>query len=172
MTKICTKCNQEKPLTEYHKQKATKDGHRLYCKSCIKIIMAERYIREKSTLISQVKDWQTQNQEKRKSYQRKYQQKPIQRIKRSLRKRIKEILGYKDFSMSLALGCTPKFLRQYLESKFQLGMTWNNYGEWHIDHIKPLASFNLQDKEQRKLANHYTNLQPLWAADNMKKGDT
>jgi hypothetical protein len=58
-----------------------------------------------------------------------------------------------------------------MESKFQPGMTWDNRGkEWHIDHIIPLATFNLQDRRQFLVACHYTNLQPLWARDNMVKG--
>lgn len=61
-------------------------------------------------------------------------------------------------------------LRAHLEAQFQAGMSWDNYGEWHIDHIKPLASFDLEDTDQLKLACHYTNLQPLWAKDNLSKG--
>jgi hypothetical protein len=70
------------------------------------------------------------------------------------------------------LGCTIPELKSYLESKFLPDMTWNNwsfYG-WHIDHIKPLASFDLTVKEQLLEACHYTNLQPLWAKDNLSKG--
>ena len=69
------------------------------------------------------------------------------------------------------LGCSIPELRTYLEFKFQSGMTWDNQGEWHIDHIKPLASFDLTDRKQLLLACHYTNLQPLWAIDNLSKGD-
>jgi hypothetical protein len=49
-------------------------------------------------------------------------------------------------------------------------MTWDNYGDWHLDHKKPLISFDLTDLEQFRVAAHYTNLQPLWALDNLKKG--
>lgn len=59
----------------------------------------------------------------------------------------------------------------YLESKFQDGMTWENYGsDWHIDHIRPCASFDLTDPSQLAECFHYTNLQPLWAYDNLSKG--
>ena len=67
-------------------------------------------------------------------------------------------------------GCSASTLAAHLESKFQDGMSWDNYGEWHVDHILPMASFNLLDPIERAKANHYTNLQPLWAEENFKKG--
>ena len=71
------------------------------------------------------------------------------------------------------LGCSIPELKVYLESKFQTGMTWDNWSDvgWHIDHIKPLASFDLTDRKQFLEACHYTNLQPLWAKDNLIKSD-
>jgi hypothetical protein len=68
------------------------------------------------------------------------------------------------------LGCSYDFFRGYIEGKFVENMGWHNIGEWHIDHIRPLASFDLNDAEQQKQAFHYTNQQPLWAMDNLKKG--
>jgi hypothetical protein len=71
------------------------------------------------------------------------------------------------------LGCTIEQLKQHLESKFQPGMSWDNHtlDGWHIDHIKPLSSFDLSDRKQLLEACHYTNLQPLWAKDNLTKSD-
>lgn len=66
------------------------------------------------------------------------------------------------------LGCSISELQQYLISKFKPGMTIENHGEWHIDHIIPLASAK-SEEEVIKLS-HYTNLQPLWAKENLKKG--
>jgi len=72
------------------------------------------------------------------------------------------------------LGCSIDFLKQYIESKFLLGMTWDNHGRgigmWHIDHIIPLDAFDLSDRNQLVRAVHYTNLQPLWQNDNLSKG--
>ena len=71
------------------------------------------------------------------------------------------------------VGLTIYNFKHYLESKFLDGMTWENHGVhgWHIDHIRPCASFDLTKEEDRKQCFHYTNLQPLWAQDNLKKSD-
>ena len=68
------------------------------------------------------------------------------------------------------VGCTRSELCKYLERQFKIGMTWDNYGEWHVDHILPCASFDLTKRTQQKKCFHYTNLQPLLASDNMRKG--
>lgn len=68
------------------------------------------------------------------------------------------------------LGCTIPELVTHLEEQFTDGMSWESQGAWHIDHILPLSSFDLEDLEQLKIACHYTNLQPLWASDNCSKG--
>lgn len=67
------------------------------------------------------------------------------------------------------LGCSIENLKAHLEKQFQSGMSWTNHGAWHIDHIKPLAAFDLTDRDQFLKACHFTNLQPLWAIDNIKK---
>jgi len=69
------------------------------------------------------------------------------------------------------LGCTLGELTTYLETKFEEGMTWENQGEWHIDHIKPCASFNLDNEEEIAQCFHFSNLQPLWGEDNLIKHD-
>ncbi len=93
-------------------------------------------------------------------------------IKR-LRTRLYQALkgNFKAGSAVKLLGCSIAELKIHLESQFKSGMTWENYGTWHIDHIRPLASFDLQDIEQLAVACHYTNLQPLWALENLIKGD-
>lgn len=70
------------------------------------------------------------------------------------------------------LGCPVPSLLSYLETKFKDGMTWENYGPvWHVDHIRPCASFDLTDPAQQRECFHYTNLQPLFALENLQKGD-
>lgn len=111
----------------------------------------------------------------RNEYQRKYRYSTIsRRIAHSLRKRLNRAIRQKTKVGSAIndCGCSQEFLKEYLESQFQCGMTWNNYGlnGWNIDHIIPLSYFDLSDKEQFLRACHYTNLQPMWASENKRKG--
>jgi len=97
------------------------------------------------------------------------------RLSTNLRSRLYHALrdNQKAGSAVFDLGCTITELKQYLESKFQDGMSWDNWtiNGWHIDHIIPLSRFDLTNREQFLKACHYTNLQPLWAKENLKKGD-
>lgn len=69
------------------------------------------------------------------------------------------------------IGCEVNELIEHLESKFTDGMTMANYGKWHVDHIKPCALFDMKLDSEQKLCFHYSNLQPLWAEDNLLKSD-
>ena len=71
------------------------------------------------------------------------------------------------------IGCSFPELRQYLEKQFKEGMSWGNYGinGWHIDHLRPCASFDLSKPEEQQKCFHYTNLQPMWASENFSKSD-
>lgn len=93
-------------------------------------------------------------------------------IRDSLRRRLNNALKNKQKSGSAIkdLGCTIVEFMIHIESKFQLGMSWDNYGKWHIDHIKPLSKFDLTKRAELLEACHYSNLQPLWAKDNLSKG--
>lgn len=68
------------------------------------------------------------------------------------------------------LGCSISKLKIHIEKQFKPGMYWNNHGEWHIDHIIPCCKFDLTQEEDQKKCFHYTNLQPLWAKENLSKG--
>ena len=97
------------------------------------------------------------------------------RILHRLRARILLVLkGKKKLESSLnLLGCSPEYLKQHLELSFKDGMSWDNYGirGWHIDHIRPCASFDLSSLEQQKECFHYSNLQALWWYENLEKSD-
>lgn len=96
------------------------------------------------------------------------------RIKKNLRGRIYVALkrGVKSEPTMRLLGCGIDFFKQYFESLFTDGMSWCKYleGGIHIDHIIPCKYFDLTDPEQQKKCFHYTNLQPLWSIDNLRKG--
>jgi hypothetical protein len=99
---------------------------------------------------------------------------PAQRILHSCRQRIRAALSQKKTETTLSLiGCSPAFLKEHLEKQFKAGMTWENYGKngWHIDHKLPCASFDLENENERNKCFHYTNLQPLWALENILKKD-
>ncbi len=71
------------------------------------------------------------------------------------------------------IGCLPSFLKKHIEKQFKPGMTWNNHGlkGWHVDHVKPLSKFNWDNPSTPFKAFHYSNLQPLWALENLRKSN-
>ena len=105
----------------------------------------------------------------------KHQNNPQERLHCNLNRLVRRKLTKQGASKSNTtcelLGCTVAYAYAWLEIQFQSGMTWDNYGDWHIDHIRPCASFDLTDPEQQRQCFHYSNLQPLWAKDNLSKSD-
>jgi hypothetical protein len=99
---------------------------------------------------------------------------PYFRLKRNLRSRMNAALRGKAGSASTEnlLGAPFYKVREHIASLFKEGMTWENYAHntWHVDHKLPVVSFDLNDLSQQKKCFHYTNLQPLWAMDNLMKG--
>lgn len=94
------------------------------------------------------------------------------KLLKNLRCRLWLTVKHKKSKSTMELtGCNIDHLICHIESKFSDGMNWNNYGRWHIDHIMPCSSFDLNNPEEQKKCFHYTNLQPLWASDNIQKSD-
>jgi len=140
----------------------------------------ERYARNRDKFRLYAREWQKKHK-KRLSQLRKEKRKDINhRMKEVLRCRIRAAIArmaiynhkYKYTSSINLLGDSISNVIKYLEKQFKPGMTWENHGKngWHIDHIIPCVSFDLTDYEQQKKCFHYTNLQPLWASDNISKG--
>jgi hypothetical protein len=132
-------------------------------KSEIKKQQKEYYIKNKKKILNRDNNYNT----------KKYYSDINFKIKTCLRHRINIALkGITKSEKTMKLvGCSIEFLKQHLEKQFTKGMSFKNYGKWHIDHIKPCAKFDLsKPSEQRKCFN-YTNLQPLWAKDNLKKSN-
>jgi len=127
--------------------------------------------------IEKIKQYYIENREKKNEYDKKKRQTDINyKILITLRNRIRNALKNKKEIKSKKtlelLGCSLKEARNYIQSQFKEGMTWENHGYkgWHIDHIIPCAAFDLTDPEQQKKCFHYTNLQPLWWNENLSKG--
>ncbi len=120
--------------------------------------------------------WKAKNPEAYREMMRKAHAKhnalPHRKLAMKMRKRLHRYLGKKVPSLRAEelFGCTPEQLIGHIEQLFKLGMTWENWGEWHVDHIRPLISFDLTDPDQLRAANHYSNLQPLWGFENLAKG--
>jgi hypothetical protein len=146
----------------------------------------KHYEKNKEVLNANKKIYVEKNRARRREYVRewkkyKYHNDINFKLADLLRERIRAVLKGKTKKGSAVadLGCSFDFFRSYIESKFKQGMTWNNLGrgcngkgmqEWQLDHIRPLALFNLEDREEFLKAVNYTNLQPLWATENLKKG--
>lgn len=123
-----------------------------------------------------VKQWHKDNKEKVNEYKRiKREKDPSFKIACNLRKRLSFLLSKcihdkTEQTLSL-LGCTMQEFMNHLQSLFKEGMSFENYGKWHIDHKLPCASFDLTQLEQRKICFHYSNMQPLWDYENRIKSD-
>ena len=92
-------------------------------------------------------------------------------MERLLRARVLGALSGQDKACSTPelLGCSIEVCRKHLEDQFEDGMSWENHGEWHIDHRRPCASFDLVNEEEQRICFHHTNLQPMWGAENLSK---
>lgn len=163
----CTKCDEWKQMNEFYKDSSTPKGHASSCKKCHLKLDKLRYQRPEIRL--RIKNTQKIWSKKQ------YLSNPLYKVRRNLSRRLNlalKVKSYKkDTQFMQILSCSLEELRNHIESQFKPGMTWENhslYG-WHIDHIIPLSSAKTQE-ELYKLC-HYSNLQPLWAYDNLSKGN-
>jgi len=137
------------------------------------------YIKNKEKLLAYKKIYAQENKaeirvKKRVNSLKRYHNDPNYKIKHTIRRAVLSALKGRDKSQSTLdfLGCSIEYLWEHLESKFTVGMTKQNHGRygWHVDHKIPCASFDLTCPVQQSACFHYSNLQPLWARDNLKKG--
>ena len=139
--------------------------------------MFKRYYDEKGEEFLE-RQRERKNTDKFRAWARKYganQRKDIDfRLTKSLRDRLYRAITREikyDSAIDL-VGCSIEELKDYLSKQFSDNMNWNNYGQWHIDHIRPCNSFDLRNKEQQKICFYYFNLQPLWGTENHAKKDS
>lgn len=147
-------------------------------KEQIAIKNKEWYLKNRDKVLAYKKEYRKKNRELLITKAKKYNKDRLLkdssfRILFSLRSRLRKVLKRNKKSKHTIdlIGCSAEFLKSYLESKFKVGMSWNNYGRdgWHIDHIIPCCSFDLSKSEEQSKCFHYTNLQPLWAEENLQK---
>lgn len=163
--------NKEK-ISERNKQhyidnKDKKRDYRIKNAERIKSRMKEYYNQHKKELITKITNYQS------KKYHSDSEFKLSKLLRKSLRDSIKK--NSKRSSALKLLGCSISEFKKYIESKFTIGMSWDKWGngdgKFHLDHIRPIASFDLSDIEQQKICFHFTNFQPLWSHENLSKGD-
>jgi hypothetical protein len=198
--KICSKCKIEKDVCEYNKKSVNNKGVQYYksrCKECQsedEKIKRDKNVDKYKSWYDKTRDtrnkWRSEYYRKNKekiltqnkkqidknniTRNKRYHENPIVKLRHRISCRLRESLKFKSLIKNKTydeiIGCTPEFLIQHIERQFTEGMSWENHGlyGWHIDHIIPLSSAKTEE-EIYKLS-HYTNLQPLWSEDNLKKG--
>ena len=176
MFKTCSKCLAAKPLSEFNNDKAAKDGLRYNCSDCHRKYNRKAYFslsdEKKSAKLAKCSQWCALNRDRINAVRRKRTLSPQARKRRSASRRLNHLInGASPGKFDNLVGCTGDEFKAHLKSKFKPGMTWENHGEWHIDHIIPLSAFDPFDPEQWVKANHHSNVQALWAIENMKKGN-
>lgn len=169
--KNCPKCLENKELHMFCKDKSRRDGLYPHCRTC------DKARHDPEVYIPQAKKWREAHVEEARIYKREYlahrrATDVLFQIKELMRSRLKNALQGKKKSESAMnlVGCSADELKAHLESTFQDGMTWDNQGEWHIDHIVPCVAFDLEDPVEQQACFYYKNLQAMWALDNSRKG--
>ncbi len=176
-----------------NKERASEQSKRSRKRNAANIAKHTRLYREKNKdrIRVRMKDWKASNRQHVSEYSRIYNKanrtklseyvkekakNDIQyRLSRQLRSRFADAVRGRQHSASAVsnLGCPIAEFKTYLSSLWLPGMSWKNWGrgpgKWHIDHVRPLSSFDLTNPDQQKIACHYTNLQPLWEKDNLRK---
>lgn len=143
------------------------------------------YVENKEAIALKNREWRANNPEKVAAKYKNYlprhyvrqkalrESDPILKMKLACRTRVYKILrkaGIPKFNHTFEIiGCTPDFFKAHIESLFTEGMTWDNYGDWEVDHRRPVASFDFSIKEECLAAFHYSNCQPLWKMENRMK---
>jgi hypothetical protein len=169
----CSKCRKIKELTDFTKASWCTNGRRGVCSACNRL-STRIYIQSRPDWKESRRAYEKANYEKilkdrRENKKRRYNTDLNFKILCVLRSRLRAaILGRRGALREL--GCSIDELKLHLSAQFKSGMSWDNYGQWHIDHVIPVSKFDLTDDAQITKCFNFKNLQPLWAEENLKKG--
>ena len=194
-TKKCTKCKEEKSLSEFNKNKSKKDGLGSECRDCCREYHSKYQAdpnKRRKAKQKWIKNNPKKSQESKAKYRKNNRKKCQEAVNKWRRRKYAESIDYrltcairgysshikklmkqkKELSSIEYLGCTIEQLKAHIESQWQDGMTWDNHAHdgWHIDHVVPLDWY-IKNSDDPWQANHYTNLRPLWAKENLLKSN-
>lgn len=188
MTRQCNKCKCTKLFSDFYKKKNGLNGYDSICKIC----KNEYHVTNRTDILIKKKVYRESTKDKKATYQKKYRirnkeainaysakyiklkkesdpfYKALLNIRSRLSKYVRSLKINKTQTTLVLLGCDSNVFKTHIEQQFDESMTWDNYGQWHIDHIIPLSK--AKNDEDLKSICHYKNLQPLWSKDNLKKG--
>lgn len=186
----CSKCKELKDKSEFYCRSDKKHLRTSRCKLCIIEDTGESAKRHIVRHKAKEKEYHQRNREKRVAYSKNYNRSVYRsirvvkdreryntdlhfRMRQNLANRLRGALkrNTKSSSTYTLIGCSLQELKVHLQSLFKEGMSWDNYGEWQIDHKIPCASFDLSIPDQQLVCFNYKNLQPLWALENLIKKD-
>lgn len=178
--KRCTECESVKSLSKFSICSKHILNLHVLCRDCAVTRKRQWYLKNKEWIRAETRKRDKLPTSKKIRNERikiAKQANPQIKLRSNLRSRIYNALKASNSKKSEhtieLIGCSLIFLKQYLESKFRKGMSWDNYGKfgWHVDHIKPCSLFDLTKSEQQSQCFHYSNLQPLWWRENLEKSD-
>jgi len=172
--KTCIKCNVEKTLDEYNVVDPKTMRRNNACKACkseynkrLEVKNKDRRRKQKEIYWEKIKN---SVKEKRALYMRNKRITDEQfRIANNMRTILSYLITGRQMTTSKDFGGTREEIRNHLESLFYENMSWDNYGKWEVDHIRPVSSFNQCDDSDLKTCWHYSNIQPIWKKENRQK---
>lgn len=163
--RTCTKCGEHKGRDRFFKRAKARDGLYGWCKECF--CEYQKANRKRPEVLEKYRKYQREYERKRRASDQLYAESG--RMMARGRDAFRCAGAKKVKRTEEMLGCTWGHFVEHIESQFQPGMTWENRSEWHIDHTTPLSHAETA-KDLEQLA-HYTNCKPMWASDNMSKGN-
>ena len=188
INRVCCICKETLPLEKFGKNRTMYLGYSYRCKPCNALKSKEHRERtnyrsiptktQKEKYKENRQKWNKTNREfvnaRQRTYNKKNKLNPNWRLRHNISSGIRQSIrkSKNGLSWEKAVGYNVDQLKQHLELSFKYGMSWNNYGQWHIDHIKPVSKFNIKELGDIEFMNCWalSNLQPLWATENLIKG--